>query len=82
MADHKILIVEDEERIAQDIWEMLEQLGYQVAGVTDSGEKALKIVAETGPDLTPRIVHTGESSNLKNLDLKRKISKVSPEYTI
>ena len=51
MADHKILIVEDEESIALDIWEMLEQLGYQVAGVADSGEKALKIVAETGPDL-------------------------------
>ena len=51
MKKASILIVEDEEIIAQDIWEMLEQLGYHVLAVADSGEKALKIVAETGPDL-------------------------------
>ena len=51
MKKASILIVEDEESIAQDIWEMLEQLGYHVLAVTDSGEEALKKIAETGPDL-------------------------------
>ncbi len=47
----KILIVEDKESIARDIREMLEQLEYQVVAAVDSGEKALKKVEETGPDL-------------------------------
>jgi len=51
MADHKIFIVEDEEIVARDISDMLEQLGYQVAAVADSGEEALSRIAETGPDL-------------------------------
>ncbi len=51
MADHKILIVEDEEIIARDMLDMLEQLGYHVVAVADSGEEALRRIAETGPDL-------------------------------
>ena len=47
----KILIVEDKESIVRDIREMLEQLEYQVVSAVDSGEKALKKVEETGPDL-------------------------------
>jgi len=51
MSDHKILIVEDEESVALNISDMLQQFGYQVAAVAGSGEEALKKIAETGPDL-------------------------------
>ena len=51
MKEASILIVEDEESIVQDMWEMLEQLGCQVVGVADSGEEALRKIAESSPDL-------------------------------
>ncbi|WP_199315250.1 hybrid sensor histidine kinase/response regulator [Aerosakkonema funiforme] len=47
----RILIVEDEGIIAQDMQDCLEDLGYNVIAIADTGEKALKKVAETHPDL-------------------------------
>jgi len=44
--DIRVLIVEDEAIIAQDVASMLENLGYSVAGVAASGEAAL-VYAET-----------------------------------
>lgn len=46
-----ILIVEDERIIAEDLKDCLENLGYVVIGIVDTGEKAIKKVAETSPDL-------------------------------
>jgi DNA-binding NarL/FixJ family response regulator len=51
MATARILIVEDEGLVAEDIRETLVQLGYQIAGVVISGEQAVRLAAEIRPDL-------------------------------
>lgn len=47
----KVLVVEDENIVAMDIKNRLKVLGYAVPAVVDSGEEAIKKVAETHPDL-------------------------------
>ncbi len=47
----RILVVEDEALIAEDIDHVLRRLGYEVAGVVESGEEALRTVANTDVDL-------------------------------
>lgn len=48
---HRIMLVEDENIIAMDIQQRLELLGYQVTGHAVSGMDAVRIAAETKPDL-------------------------------
>ncbi|MCK9150957.1 histidine kinase dimerization/phosphoacceptor domain -containing protein [Methanobacterium alcaliphilum] len=50
MANEKILIVEDEELVAQDIKVILEDLGYEVPAITPSAEEALEKIEESCPD--------------------------------
>jgi two-component sensor histidine kinase len=50
MANEKILIVEDEELVAQDIKGTLEDLGYEVSAITPSGEEALEKIKKIQPD--------------------------------
>ncbi len=45
-----ILIVEDDFSFALDLQMLVEELGYQVAGVVDSGEKALDFINRNTPD--------------------------------
>lgn len=47
----KIFIVEDEFIIAKGLVRKLEKLGYQVLGITSSGEDALVQIQENSPDL-------------------------------
>ena len=47
----RILVVEDGNVIAKDLSLRLKNLGYDVAGVANSGEDALKLIEETRPDL-------------------------------
>ena len=51
MTPARILIVEDERITALDISRMLGILGYSVAGLVATGEDALRVVAESPPDL-------------------------------
>ncbi|MDH7574850.1 MAG: diguanylate cyclase [Candidatus Saccharicenans sp.] len=51
MKGKRILLVEDELLIARHIEQMVKNLGYQVAGVVESGEQALRVAAEQAPDL-------------------------------
>jgi signal transduction histidine kinase len=51
MTGEKILIVEDESIVALNIQMRLEDARYCVAGVADSGQAALSLIAETDPDL-------------------------------
>ncbi len=50
MAD-KILIVEDERITAEDLAEVLKDLGYQVSAVVSSGDEAIREAERTRPDL-------------------------------
>ncbi|WP_375472503.1 diguanylate cyclase domain-containing protein [uncultured Nostoc sp.] len=51
MFAQKILVVEDEKNIASKIRKSLQKLGYLVSEITESGEEAIKKVAETHPHL-------------------------------
>jgi PAS domain S-box-containing protein len=47
----RILIVEDEALVAEDLKEMLLGLGYEVPGIAKTGEKAIALAGEHQPDL-------------------------------
>lgn len=51
MANPKILIVEDEDIIAEDLQDCLKNLGYMVSAIASSGEEALQKTTEMHPDL-------------------------------
>ncbi|PRY84317.1 LytR/AlgR family response regulator transcription factor [Mongoliibacter ruber] len=51
MSKLKILIVEDELVIAEDLKEILEDLGYEVCGIAISSREALALIEEKSPDL-------------------------------
>ncbi|NJL44827.1 MAG: response regulator [Leptolyngbyaceae cyanobacterium SM2_3_12] len=47
----KILIVEDELLIAQSLSQKLKKLGYDILGVSPSGDLAINLVAQQKPHL-------------------------------
>ncbi|MFB2974459.1 EAL domain-containing protein [Aerosakkonema sp. BLCC-F183] len=47
----KILVVEDESIVAIDLQNILENLGYRVSGIADSGDEAIKKAGELRPCL-------------------------------
>jgi|GEM_PF-1736742 PAS domain S-box-containing protein len=47
----KILIVEDESLVAEDLKEMLLEFGYEVPGIADTGETAVALADKHRPDL-------------------------------
>lgn len=47
----KVMIVEDEQLVAQDLIEMLERNGYEISGVAASGRRAIQLVKENPPDV-------------------------------
>ncbi|XZO03702.1 MAG: putative bifunctional diguanylate cyclase/phosphodiesterase [Microcoleus sp.] len=51
MSNNKILIVEDESIIAEDIFDSLTSLGYKVTAIVYSGEEAIIAASEVRPDL-------------------------------
>lgn len=51
MAQEKILIVDDEVVVAEDIRRQLRSLGYTVVGVVSSGSEAVRLAGEHRPDL-------------------------------
>jgi PAS domain S-box-containing protein len=56
----KILIVEDEGIVAQDLRYTLERLGYVVPATVSSGEAAIEKTAELEPDLVLMDINLGE----------------------
>lgn len=51
MSELKILIVEDEAIVADDLADRLEAMGYAVVGIEASGEAAIETVAREMPDI-------------------------------
>ncbi len=51
MTTHSILVVEDEAIIALGLCDKLEEMGYEVVGTADTGEKAIRLARETRPSL-------------------------------
>jgi two-component system cell cycle sensor histidine kinase/response regulator CckA len=48
---YRILIVEDERIVAEDIQKSVDNLGYDIAGLAASGAEAVKLAQRTSPDL-------------------------------
>jgi AmiR/NasT family two-component response regulator len=57
MTEKRILIVEDEAIVADDIRQTLLSLGFGIAGTAKSGEIAVTTLAETRPDLVLMDIH-------------------------
>ena len=51
MSKSKIMIVEDESIIAEDLADSLENMGYIVVDIVPSGEEAILMAAEKQPHL-------------------------------
>jgi|Deesub1362A_J573_1020465.scaffolds.fasta_scaffold00171_59 PAS domain S-box-containing protein/putative nucleotidyltransferase with HDIG domain len=51
MAKRRILVVEDEAIVAEDIRVSLEEMGYEVPAVVSTGEEAVRVARELRPDL-------------------------------
>lgn len=53
----KIMVVEDEFTVANDLRRSLVRMGYEVSSVSASGEKALERVGQEKPDLALMDIH-------------------------
>ncbi len=81
MPDTKILIVEDDFIVAEDIKSSLMQLGFAVSGPVPSGEKAIEKVKEDNPDLVLMdIVLEGEMSGIEAADIIQSQSHIPVIY--
>src|SRR5690242_2853858 len=57
MPNAKILIVEDEAIVAEDLSLKLEHLGYEICATTARGEEAIVLAHERHPDLVLMDIH-------------------------
>lgn len=81
MSEKKILIVEDEAIVAEDIRRTLEKLGYQVMGVVATGEAAVARVTADRPDLVLMdVVLQGELSGIETAASLRQEHQVPVVY--
>jgi len=69
MSKVKLLIIEDEMIIANDMKLMLEAVGYEVSGIAKSSEKALAMLAEKKPDLVLVDINLGKG--MEGIELGR-----------
>lgn len=51
MAKHRVMIVEDESLVAEDLHMCLEKFGYQVVGIADTAEAAVRLAHQESPQL-------------------------------
>ncbi len=67
----RILIVEDERIVAEDIRKGLEKYGYSVCGIASSGKEALKKAEKTPPDMA--LVDIVLSGNMDGIETARQM---------
>lgn len=68
----RILILEDERIVAEDIKQTLLGLGYSVVDIVSTGEQALKVIEEKSPDLVlVDIVLEGDMNGIEVTDTIR-----------
>ncbi len=77
----KILVVEDEGLVAQDIGSCLSRFGYQVTAIVSNGKDALKEVRKTPPDLVLMdIILEGEWDGIETARRMRRLLDVPIVY--
>ena len=73
----KILIVEDQKIIALDLKKSLKNRGYEIAGICDNAEDAIKLTEENHPDLILMdIMLNGKLNGIETAEL------INKEYNI
>lgn len=68
MAGRNILIIEDDELIAEVLAEMVEEMGHSVAGIAETETKAVFLAARTQPDFLICDVTLEEGSGIAAAD--------------
>lgn len=76
MTDKKILIIEDELIVAENIAAVLEQHGYMIAGIADKSTTALELFKETQPHLIICDIHI--KGKLNGIETARAITALEP----
>ncbi|MBC6110903.1 sigma 54-interacting transcriptional regulator [Pedobacter fastidiosus] len=69
----KILIVEDEFIVANDLSIILENAGYEVCGIADSVEEAKEMIGKYGPELVLLDIHL--KGQLTGIDLAKQLGE-------
>ncbi len=81
MEKKQVLIVEDERLVAEDIKDSVKSLGYDVMGITSSGEEAVKIAKEISPDLVLMDIKLdGDMDGIEAAQLIRSLTNVPVVY--
>jgi PAS domain S-box-containing protein len=81
MSKIKILIVEDEQLMAMDLKEKLEDMGFIVTGITDTAEQTIENIKETHPDLIIMdIVIEGNIDGIETVNRIRQIFDIPVIY--
>lgn len=75
MAGRTILIIEDDELIAEVLADMVEMMGHSVAGIAETEKKAVALAAQTQPDFLICDVTLEEGSGI---DAARAICATRP----
>lgn len=68
MAGRNILIIEDDELIAEVLAEMVVDMGHSVSGIAETEKKAIALAAQTQPDFLICDVTLEEGSGLAAAD--------------
>jgi signal transduction histidine kinase len=81
MLNSKILVVEDEMLVAEDIAGRLRRLGYEVTDIVESGEEAIASVLKNPPDLVLMdIVLAGEIDGIETAEKIREHKQIPIVY--
>jgi DNA-binding LytR/AlgR family response regulator len=77
MENINVYIVEDESIVAKDIQNSLKKLGYNVLGISNNGEDALKNISELEPDIV--LMDIMIKGGMTGIDVAEKVKQ---EYSI
>jgi DNA-binding NarL/FixJ family response regulator len=75
----QIVVVDDHQLFRTGLAELLEQEGLNIIGTAGDGETALKIIAETVPDV---VLMDLDMPGLSGLETTREISKIAPRTRV
>jgi NarL family two-component system response regulator LiaR len=75
----QIVVVDDHQLFRTGLAELLEQEGLNIVGTAGDGETALKIIAETVPDV---VLMDLDMPGLSGLETTREISKIAPRTRV
>lgn len=80
MKNSKILIVEDEALIGAELSDTLADLGYDVTGIVNSGEKALKSLKSKKPDLV--LMDIKLKGEMDGIQVAETINEIKPRIPV